>query len=222
LDRERVVASAVAMTSRAEGQPLTFRALGDRLGVDPSALYRYVSSKDELLLAVADGIIGGALGGFTETGRWKEDLAALLGAVRRAFLEHPEVGVAAAPRITRLPAETALTETILRLLESAGIKDGDGVLAYRALEDTMLAWTGFSAAVELSPSPEADREDWRATCLAAGTSRFPRTVRQAINITEVGLERGFEAAIDLMLAGLESRLQSTQDGDTWVTSLKEP
>lgn len=204
LDRERVVAAAVAMTSRAEGQPLTFRALGARLGVDPAALYRYVSSKDELLLAVADGIIGDALARVAETGRWKEDVAALLAAVRRGFLDHPEVGVAAASRITRLPAETALTESLLRLLEAGGVTGEDAVVAYRALEDTMLAWTGFSATVALNPTAEADREDWRTICEAADRSRFPRTVRHAAALTGVSLDRGFTTAVELMLAGLEA------------------
>ena len=204
LDRERVVAAAVAMTSRAEGQPLTFRALGARLGVDPAALYRYVSSKDELLLAVADGIIGDALAGVAETGRWTEDVATLLAAVRRGFLDHPEVGVAAASRITRLPAETALTESLLRLLEAGGVTGEEAVVAYRALEDTMLAWTGLSAAVDLSPTAESDREDWRATCLAADRGRFPRTARHAVALTSVSLDRGFTTAVDLMLAGLEA------------------
>lgn len=208
LDRERVIAAAVAMTSRAERQPLTFRALGIRLGVDPSALYRYVSSKDDLLLAVADGIIGRALAVFTETGRWREDLADLLSGVRHAFLDHPEVGRAAATRITRLPEETRLTETILRLLASAGLDGEDGAVAYRALEDTMLAWTGLSAAVGLSEGAEADRADWLETCLTADASRYPHTVRQAHAITQVSLDRGFEAAIGLMLAGIERRVPS--------------
>jgi AcrR family transcriptional regulator len=37
---------------------LTTRALGHRLGVDPTALYRHFRNKDELLTAMADSIVG--------------------------------------------------------------------------------------------------------------------------------------------------------------------
>lgn len=204
----------MAMTSRREGQPLTFRALGAKLGVDPSALYRYVTSKDELLLAVADGIIGKALGAFQESGSWRADLTDLLVGVHEAYLDHPQVAVAAATRVTRLPAEMEFTETMLRILEGAGLENGSAIAVYRALEDTMLAWTGFRAAVDLMPNAEADHQDWEQVYLRADVDRFPRIVRQATPMTAVTLDEGFRTALDLCLSGVEALLhhRSVEEG----------
>lgn len=208
LDRERVVRAAVGMTSTAEGEPLTFRALGARLGVDPSALYRYVASKDELLLAVADGIIGEAMSGFAETGDWRADLTELLRRVHRAYLDHPQVAVAATPRVTRLPAEMDLTETLLRILIRAGLDEPRAVLVYRALEDTVLAWTGFRAAVDLHPEAEADQRKWEQTYRAADPHTHPFSAAHAGPMTAVELEEAFATALQLQLAGLATELES--------------
>lgn len=205
------------MTSRGEGQPLTFRALGAKLGVDPSALYRHVTSKDELLLAVADGIIGKALHGFQQTGFWREDLSALLRGVHEAYLDHPQVAVAAATRVTRLPAEMEFTETMLRILEGAGLSGASAVTVYRALEDTMLAWTGFRAAVDLTPNAEADHQDWEQVYLRADVQRFPHIVRQATPMTAVTLEQGFRTAMDLALTGVEAMIRDAPHAGGEVT-----
>ena len=210
LDRRQVIAAAVAMTSRGEGEPLTFRALGARLGVDPSALYRYVASKDELLLAVADGIIGEAMEGFTEAGDWRRDLTELLHRVHRAYLDHPQVAVAAAPRVTRLPAEMEFTEIMLRILERTGLGESRAVEVYRSLEDTMLAWTGFRATVDLTPESDDEHRAWETAYLEADAEVFPRVVRLASPMTAVTLEQAFRNALDLAMEGLSREVETTR------------
>lgn len=207
-----MIAAAVAMTSRAEGQPLTFRALGARLGVDPSALYRYVSSKDELLLAVADGIIGTAVADFTESGAWRRDLTDLLWRVHLAYLDHPQVAVAACTRVTRLAAEMEFTETMLRVLDRAGLDESRAVEVYRSLEDTMLAWTGFRATVDLTRESDDDHLAWEAAYLEADAEVFPRVVRLASPMTAVTLEQAFRTALDLALEGLSREIETAGGG----------
>src|SRR5690625_7366946 len=90
LNTEKIVSAALDMTRAEEGKPLTFRALGAHLGVDPSARYRYIPSQDGLLLMVADGIIQEALENFNETGDWRGGSHDLLAKVQRASLGHPQ------------------------------------------------------------------------------------------------------------------------------------
>lgn len=206
LDRAKIISAALDMTHSAEGKPLTFRALGSRLGVDPAALYRYISSKDGLLLAVADGIFDEALAGFTETGVWREDLTDLLWRVHTAYLEHPEVAVSAVTRVTRLDAEMTFTETMLRILATAGLDDAQAVLTYRSLEDTMLAWTGFKANVERMENPEAERRDWGQVYRQADPQIYPRVSAQATPMTAASLHQVFETSLALLLDGIELRI----------------
>ncbi len=205
LDREQVIRAAVDMTSREQAQPLTFRSLGKRLGVDPAALYRYVSSKDELLLAVADGIIAEAAEGFVAAGAWREDLTELLCRLHRGYLDHPEVAVAAAARITRLPGEMRFAELALGLLIDAGLPDVEASASYRALADTVLAWTAFRAGLELNSAAEADHEAWEVACRQADPAAFPHLSRMAGSLTGVTLDEGFRATLDLLITAVELR-----------------
>lgn len=213
LDKETIVAAALAMTRTEQGEALTFRALGARLGVDPAALYRYIPSKDGLLLIVADGIIQEALDHFSESGQWRQDLYNLLDQVHRAYLEHPQVALSAVTRVTRLDAEIQFTEIMLRILESAGMPAAQAVLAYRALEDTMLAWTGFRANLILMTNAEAEKTDWEQVYRNADPLQYPRVVSQATPMTAISLREGFETSINLLLDGIAARVSPSHDSE---------
>lgn len=218
LSTEKIISVALDMTRAEVGEPLTFRTLGARLGVDPSALYRYIPSKDGLLLMVADGIIQEALENFTESGNWRKDVFDVLSRVHRAYLSHPQVALSAVTRVTRLPAEMEFTELMLRVLETSGIPPSSAVTAYRSLEDTMLAWTGFRANVLLMNDAEAEMQDWEQVYRNADVARFPRVVAQAIPMTAVSLQEGFETALNLLLDGITFQIsrryssESNSDG----------
>lgn len=206
LNRKLIIDTALDMTRAEVAQPLTFRALGTRLGVDPSALYRYIPSKDGLLLAVADGIIQEALESFGESPHWRADLYQVLSRVHHSYLQHPQVAAAAATRVTRLEAETIFSETVLAILQRAGLNSSQAVITYRALEDTMLAWTGFRAGVSLMPDPDKEIADWEQAYLHADPQAYPRVVSLATAITAVSLQEGFDESITLILDGIECRL----------------
>lgn len=201
LSRDRIIDAALAMTSRAERRPLTFRALGERLGVDPSALYRHIRSKGELLLAVADAINGRAVADFARTGAWRTDLEDLLRRLFRAGLEHPEVAVAAVVRVTRMEAELQITETMLDLLHEAGVPADRVPAVYRAVEDTMLAWTGLAAATDIAAADD-DLVDWARAASAAEPDRFPRTVAHAEAFAGLRTEQVFDSSLELLLDGV--------------------
>src|SRR5919108_3233672 len=57
LTDQRILAEALALVDEAGLDALTTRALGQRLGVDPTAVYRHFRNKDELLGALADRIL---------------------------------------------------------------------------------------------------------------------------------------------------------------------
>src|SRR5271170_2822737 len=57
LTRDRVVSEALAIISAHGAATLSMRALATRLGVVPAALYRYVTSKDQLYDLILDGIL---------------------------------------------------------------------------------------------------------------------------------------------------------------------
>jgi AcrR family transcriptional regulator len=58
LDREQVVSTAIALADEAGLEAVSLRRVADRLAVTPMALYRHVTSKDDLLDAMADRLYG--------------------------------------------------------------------------------------------------------------------------------------------------------------------
>lgn len=148
LDRERIVRAAVAFIDR-NGLPLlTMRRLGQDLGVEAMALYRYVPGREDLLDAVAgfvieemqddDDVLSHPRDG------WQDFLQRLAHGVRRVALTHPKVFPLVASRPPEAPwlrpplRSLDWVETFLTGLEADGFSDRAAVAAYRAFTSFLL------------------------------------------------------------------------------------
>lgn len=146
LDRRTVVEAALASIDRYGAQGLTMRGVGQQLGVEAMALYRYVSGREDLLEAVVTLLLEGLGEGLDEelTNTWQGYLQALAHAVRRIAVDHP----AAFPLVaTRHPAapwlrpplrSLELVEEFLTTLSDQGFSDEQVVGAYRAFSSFLL------------------------------------------------------------------------------------
>ncbi|CAN5380687.1 hypothetical protein BH23ACT3_BH23ACT3_09330 [soil metagenome] len=87
---ERIIAAALAVVDHEGLDTLTMRRLAEELSTASASLYRHVSSRDELLVAVVDHVIGEVVLPAGELdGRQKvEWLAAEL---RRVLIAHPNL-----------------------------------------------------------------------------------------------------------------------------------
>jgi AcrR family transcriptional regulator len=96
---------------------LTTRALGHRLGVDPTAVYRHFRSKDELVNALADRIVGTGTRPVTSDGNAKPrgELRSVFLALHRALLVHPAMTaiVVRRPFLVWLAVGRPATEALL-------------------------------------------------------------------------------------------------------------
>ncbi|HEY7880008.1 MAG TPA: helix-turn-helix domain-containing protein, partial [Streptosporangiaceae bacterium] len=87
LSRDKVLTAAFEL-ARAGLDAVSMRALGARLGADPTAVYRYFRTKDELLDAMADAVVAGDRP-VPQTGQPADDLAAAFENFRTSLLAHP-------------------------------------------------------------------------------------------------------------------------------------
>src|SRR5262245_50409787 len=71
LSPELIVDTAIRMLGRHGDDALSVRRLGAALGADPSSLYRYFRNTDDLILAIADELIGRSLEGFRPSEDWR-------------------------------------------------------------------------------------------------------------------------------------------------------
>ncbi len=209
LSRELIVDACLRLADEHGSSALTFRRIGRLLGADPTALYRHFKDKDELLLALADRLIGEALKDFEPEPSWRATIKELVVRGRRAYLAHPQVAALAAVRVTRQESEMQFVETMLATFRRAGFGAAEAVRTYRACADFMLAWTGFDAALKsLGEKSEADNRAWAEAYAQAPAERFPNATASAAAMAGISDEDNFDFALELLLDGIEARLHA--------------
>ena len=148
LSKERIVEAAIAFID-AHGLPgLTMRRLGNELGVEAMALYRYVPGKEDLLDAVVDELIEGMRKDVevldAPRDGWQDFLIRLAHGVRRVALEHPKAFPLVASRPPEAPwlrpplRSLAWVEVFLSGLIAEGFTEEAAVAAYRAYTSVLL------------------------------------------------------------------------------------
>lgn len=206
LSRDLILDAAQAIIDRDGDAALTFRRLGLELGADPTAPYRHFSSKDDLLLALGDRLLGEAMDAVPVGLAWRDTLRELALALRSSLLRHPRLAVLISVRTTQGEQEARGIERVLDTLTDAGFPMPEAVAVWRALGDTTLAWTGFSAAY-LALSNELRGRDvaaWTTTYQRLPADRYPQ-----IAVARPYLEADYDAfplALELLLDGVASRL----------------
>lgn len=148
LSRERIVTQAVDYLDEHGLAGLTMRRLGASLGVEAMALYRYVPSRDDLLDAVVDHLIGQLdededVLDAPKDG-WQDFLQRLAHGVRRVALAHPQAFPLIASRPPQAPwlrpplRSLRWVELFLAGLSTEGFSDRAAVDAYRAFTSFLL------------------------------------------------------------------------------------
>ena len=212
LDRRQILSAALALVDRDGLDALSLRRLGAELGVDPMAIYRHVEGRDGLEEGLAEVL-------WEEVARPEpgDDAPAALRRLARSlrdlFRRHP----AAAPLILRccnLPrSELELFRAYLDTLMAGGVAEPAAVL--RPLVAYALG-SGHTEATMLSVRCEpADRQAMseRELLLALGQALPPGTPPELASaavavIADCNPERCFEDGLELMLAGLKTRIGS--------------
>src|SRR5437868_6349311 len=88
LNRQRVLAAAMAFADAAGPDALSMRGLAERLGVVPMALYKHVANKEELIDGMIDLVIGEIAAPLTGLD-WRTAVRTRILSARDAQLRHP-------------------------------------------------------------------------------------------------------------------------------------
>jgi TetR/AcrR family tetracycline transcriptional repressor len=206
LSDERILQEALALVDEAGLEGLTTRALGRRLGVDSTAVYRHFRSKDELLSALADRIVGSGNQPPASTdgeGSLRGQLRSACLALRLALLTHPAMAQIVARRPPHAASTWAVTEYALGLLRQAGFSDQDAASAYQALLFYTLGHTMLEApyAVLGPEQAAAQLEASRLMLASLPASRHPNTAAVAPHLYGP-LDEQFTYGLDRLLDGL--------------------
>ncbi|WP_186525964.1 TetR/AcrR family transcriptional regulator [Leekyejoonella antrihumi] len=207
LSADRIVAECLAMLDERGPSGLTFRKIGARLGVDPTALYRHFRSKDELILAIMDHLIEQALDGFTESDDWRDTIRDLLQRSRAVYLAHPHAAVLGTIRVTRRDGEMRIVEIILGALELAGFTGEQAARLYRVLDDLNLAFGSLDAGFRILDEEQQakDQGAWSREYAVLDASRFPRIARATAYLPLIDEDSTFALALDLTIEAIAAR-----------------
>ena len=111
LSENLIVETALRLIGEHGPEALSVRRLGAALGCDPTAPYRYFHDTDDLVLAIADRIIGDAMAGFVPGDDWVASLREMALRVRAGYVAHPRAAAMAAHRVTRRTSEIQAVDT---------------------------------------------------------------------------------------------------------------
>jgi AcrR family transcriptional regulator len=120
LDRERITAAALAVIDAEGLDAATMRRLAAELGVQAPSLYNHVASKDAILDAVAESVIGEVDASGFETLPWRQALDAWAWSYYEALVAHPNVVPHLARAFGRIDASLERAERVYEGLLAAG------------------------------------------------------------------------------------------------------
>ncbi|MGJ5830447.1 TetR/AcrR family transcriptional regulator [Streptomyces ossamyceticus] len=206
LSEDLIVETGLRLIGEHGPEALSVRRLGAALGCDPSALYRYFHDTDDLVLAIADRIIGDAMAGFEPGDDWVAALRETALRVRAGYLAHPRAAALASHRVTRRENEIRAVETGIALLMSAGFEPATAVRFYLAFIDTVLSHAATDAAFAALPRQqrEADQRAWRDVYQDLDPQAYPALTAARGELPGMA-DSAFEDAVDLLLEALAAR-----------------
>jgi AcrR family transcriptional regulator len=211
LSRQDVLATALRLIDADGVEALSMRRMGKALGRDPMRLYRFASSKDELLDAVVELVLGELQVPAVEDGNWEDVLRRTAHAFREIALAHPHV----VPLLVTRPLATPLAlrplgtlrplEDLLELFIGAGFDARGALHAYR-LYMGFLQGHVLNELQERVHDPEETDDLLRLGLHRLPAKEFPRLRSLAAELASYDGFQELEEGLDVVLGGLRRQL----------------
>jgi AcrR family transcriptional regulator len=178
LTAETITDAALTLVDREGVDALSMRRLGAELGVEAMALYHHFPSKEALIDAVMARGTPGALP--KPSGRWRDDLRALMNAVRRQLSAHPGLLPLRWARRRVSPEAKVILDMEAAIFERAGFGDDLRRDAHRLLGSYVVGFVvaGVEALREVSDAEWATQFDVGLAMLIDGIEARHRAERR--------------------------------------------
>jgi len=161
------------------------------------ALYRHVTSKDELLARMADSVLS-TLPPMREDVDWQEAVVELFVALRDLMLQHPGLAELMLLRTTGEPIMLRAADTALRAME------GDGLTPHQAVTTlAMLQWSTLGAALHGVARETRRAEELPPVIAAVDPAHYPALARARQEFSEGARREQFRQGLFQLLRGLE-------------------
>jgi TetR/AcrR family transcriptional regulator, tetracycline repressor protein len=207
LDRQRIVAEAVALLDAEGLDGVTTRKLAARLGVQSPTLYWHLPNKAALVTAIADAILDQQFGDLSPPEpdqHWQDWLGGLAERLRRALLAHPDgARVISASQLSRTMA--AISELAMSTLVARGIP----LRQARVIVLTVERFTVGHVLEEQAPRPDA--EGLKDFDMATFTEQHPTVVAAVAEYFRPGrtVDDLFRECLEVVIVGAAVKAMAT-------------
>ncbi|WP_394425803.1 TetR/AcrR family transcriptional regulator [Streptomyces sp. SGAir0957] len=211
LDRERIVAAAVALADEGGLEAVSLRKVAARLNAGPMRLYGFISTKEELFDLMADEVQAEILPEGAPAD-WREALRFLAHGTRRAALRHEWLADLLGGRPALGPNGLAVAEATLTAFD--GHADIDTVM--RAVETVSSYFTGAIRReitnLRAERATGLSKHDWQRASgpyltKMLATGRFPALSKAVYDGEDVDPETSFATGLDWVLDAVAARLE---------------
>ena len=204
LSREAIIEATLRLT--ADGEQVTFRALGNLLGADPTAVYRHFRDKNEMLRAAYDQMMLDARAKVDESAPWRDQLRQLAIMSWESSELHPHIGVDAPILTTAGPGELACIDLMLRLLREAGLNSADVVRFYGVIASYILSVSANISAQKLAAQEQGTvtKTAWLYDVRTIDAERYPEVAASRHELSELSNDDVYLTGIDVLLDAVET------------------
>lgn len=219
LSHERIVASAIELAD-AEGLPaVTMQTVAKSLGFTTMSLYRYVASKDELLVLMQDAVLS-IPEKLQMPNDWRQALRLWAEAIRSVYRRHPWVlDIPRGPLAILMPNTVALANEGLGAMQDLPLADDEKIGLILTISQHVAASAELERHLEDVGDLAITAEGVDVLSEVITPERFPHLapVMQAGNYVSAdipvvesdhGVDHEFDLGLDLIIAGLEQRVQA--------------
>ena len=195
----------VAEALAADGiDTVTVRAVTSRLKASPMAFYRHFATKDALVDALLDRVLG-RFEPPPVTDDWAADLKAFAVNHRRVLQDHPWAIQALFNSPNPGLNAARIGEVALRILDRGGIAGDEAVATFSGILSLNYGWTAFTAARDAIGDPEDDVPALSDVLRGLPAEAFPRTIAVADSMGSYGSDAHYLIALGHLLAGVRGR-----------------
>ncbi|MFC8796555.1 TetR/AcrR family transcriptional regulator [Promicromonospora sp. NPDC057138] len=194
----------------AEGiDAVTVRAVTSRLHASPMAFYRHFATKEALVDALLDRVLG-RFQPPPATEDWVEDLRSFGLSHRRILQDHPWAVTPLFGHPSPGLNAVRIGESALGILHRGGVTGDRAVAIFSGIIALNYGWSAFTTA-QLTARPAAGNDEppaLRDVLAALPVDEFPLTVAVADSMGGFGTDLHYGIALDQLLAGVSLPQQS--------------
>ena len=202
LDQRMIVDAILELAREEPSAKVTFKRLGEALGVDATAMYRHFRNKEELTRAALDRLSAMAVADAeAATGTWRERLEVHLMRIAELSLEYPSIAAEGAILDPVGPGDVAGDEFVLARLSEAGLDGASLIRAYAAISGFALAQSA-AMAQEVVAHGGAARDGsipWISTFGSVDLSRYPFVSAHRSELLEIDGMAVYRAGVEAIL-----------------------